>query len=786
MPLTSTHWGTYEVSVTDGRITSLSPFSADRNPSKIGPSIKDLLDHPTRIKTPCIRRAWLEGIKDGTGAAKASPDLRGLRGRDAFVAVSWDEAEKLVAGELDRVRKAHGNKAIYAGSYGWASAGRFHHAQSQIHRFLNSIGGYTRSVDTYSYAAAEVIVPHVLGGFANLLPLHTSWRQIADHCELFVAFGGLALANGQMGNGGTGDHIQRDGMIGAANAGVEFVNISPRRLDVEDFAAPSWMSIRPNADTALILALCHTLRSENLADTDFLARYAVGYDEFGAYLDGTSLNKGGDGIPKTAEWASELTGIDSADIRALAREMAAKRTMVSISWSLTRQEFGEQPYWAAISLAAMLGQIGTPGGGIGFGYAIANYVGNNVRRVPYAALPQGKNNVADFIPVARISDMLLNPGGTFSYNGTTQLYPDVRLVYWAGGNPFHHHQDINRLRAAWARPETIIVHDWCWNAAARHADIVLPCTTSLEREDIGLTPRDPYVIAMAQAIKPVGEARDDYEILCGIARHLGVEENFSEGRSSGEWVRWLWDKSCKRAKVEGVDLPDYENLVAKGYFQLEHDQEEPVLFSAFRADPDAYPLKTPSGKIELFSSTVAGFGLDDCPGHATWNAPSEWLGSVDVQSGGKFPLHMIGKQPASKLHSQLDPGAHSSAAKIKGHEAVEVNPQDARDRGLSNGDIVRVFNDRGACLCGVAISDALMRGVVVISTGAWYDPLDPAQDISLCKHGNPNMLTHDRPTSRLAQGPAAHSCLVEIEAYDVARLPVKITAHIPPEIIPRG
>ena len=224
MPLTSTHWGTYEVTANDGRVTKLSPFAEDHDPSPIGLSLPDLLDHPTRIRRPAVRRGWLE---NGPGPAD------GARGRDPFIEIGWDEAERLVAAELQRVRARHGNSAIYAGSYGWASAGRFHHAQSQIHRFLNGIGGYTRSVNTYSYAAAEVIVPHVLGGFTRLLSQHTSWTSLAEHCELFVAFGGLALGNGQMGNGGTGCHVQREGFAAAVAAGVEFINISPRELDLE-------------------------------------------------------------------------------------------------------------------------------------------------------------------------------------------------------------------------------------------------------------------------------------------------------------------------------------------------------------------------------------------------------------------------------------------------------------------------------------------------------------------------------------------------------------------------
>ncbi len=762
MPLTSTHWGTYEVATENGRVTRLTPFAADDDPSPIGSSIPELLDHPTRIRRPAVRRGWLD---HGPGPAD------GARGSDPFVEIGWDEAERLVAAELDRVRTEHGNSAIYAGSYGWASAGRFHHAQGQIHRFLNCIGGYTRSVNTYSYAAAEVIVPHVLGSFTRLLPQHTSWTNLAAHCELFVAFGGLALGNGQMANGGTGRHIQREGYEAAVAAGVEFINISPRELDLEAPAPPRTIQLRPSSDTALILALCRTLRAEGLADEPFLARYTVGYDRFAAYLDGET-----DGICKDARWASRLTCVPEAEIVALARRMASRRTMVSISWSLTRQQYGEQPFWAAISLAAMLGQIGTPGGGIGFGYAVANYVGHNVDPIPYAALPQGRNSVSDFIPVARVSDMLLTPGVPFDYNGGRYTYPDARLVYWAGGNPFHHHQDLNRLQQAWQRPDTVIVHDWCWNASAKRADIVLPCTTMLERTDIGMTRRDPYIIAMAKAIEPIGEARDDYDILAGIARVMGCEDSFCEGRTAEEWVRHLWDQSRRRAADRGVELPDYDRLVAAEYHRIDTPPDEPVLFADFRADPEAHPLPTPSGRIELFSETVASFGYADCHGHATWNEPDEWLGNATASR----PLHLLGKQPRNKLHSQLDPGSYAAGAKIGGHEAVEINPDDAASRGISEGDVVLVSNDRGACLGGAVITPEIMPGVVMMSTGAWFDP---CPETELCRHGNPNILSSDSGTSPLSQGPAAHSCLVEVTRYEGDNPPRE--AFRPPAFTPR-
>ena len=758
LPLTSSHWGTYRARVGNGRVQELLAFEQDCDPSPIGPGILDVQHGPMRVDAPMVRESWL------TGGPGTRTDLRGS---DPFVEVSWEKVNELVAAELNRVRKTFGNASIFGGSYGWASAGRFHHAQSQLKRFLNCIGGFTRSKFTYSFAAAEAMVPHVLGSFRNYLDTCTSWDVIRDHTQLFVCFGGVPLKNGQISQGGTGCHIQRRALLDAGKAGIDFVNISPLKSDVLDDVGSDWLALRPNTDVALMLGLAHTIESEGLTDQAFLQRYTEGFEAFLPYLMGEA-----DGIPKTADWAAGICEIPADTIRALARRMAGMRTMISVSWSLTRQDHGEQPFWMAITLAAMLGQIGLPGGGFGFGYSAMNFIGGNHHIIPGASLPQGKNPVEDFIPVARITDLLLNPGKPFDFVGVRYEYPNTKLVWWAGGNPFHHHQDLNLMMQAWQKPETVIVNEWCWNPLAKHADIVLPCTTPLERDDMAITSRDPYVVSMSKLTEAFGQARDDYDIFAGIARAMGVEEEFTQGRSTHEWQRWIYDKTRERCADAGLDIPTFDQFRSQQWFKLEDPSQSIIMLSDFRADPVAHPLTTPSGKIEIFSRTVADFGYDDCPGHPVWQEPYEWLGNA-----GRYPLHLISNQPKDKLHSQLDHGSVSKAKKVAGREPLHIQPEDAALRGLKDGDLVRVFNDRGACLGSVVIDAAMRSGVVQMSTGAWYDP----DENGMCKHGNPNVLTRDKGTSKLGQGPSAHSCLIEVELFKDA--PPPVTAHEPPQII---
>lgn len=755
--LTAAHWGVYEVEYDDaGNATKLHPFSKDPDPSPIG--LHMLSDEVARLRVlrPSIRKSWLE---KGPGA---NPELRG---QEPFVEVPWDEALDLLAGELKRVKETYSNRAIFGGSYGWSSAGRFHHAQSQVKRFLNCYGGFVRHQDSYSLGAARVLMPHIVAGMEELMAMHTRWDVLAKECKLFVTFGGVPHKNAQINAGGATLHHVKGGLYAMREAGVRFVNVTPTAEDLDNGGDVEWLAIRPNTDAALMLALCHTLLAENLHDRAFLDRYTVGFDKFAATLKG-----------KDAAWAEKITGIPAHRIVALAREMAATRTMLSIGWSLQRSHHGEQPFWALVTLACMLGQIGLPGGGFGVGYGPVNLMGSPHPRYSGPTLPQGANPVPDFIPVARFTDMLLHPGERFDYNGRSHVYPDIRLIYWAGGNPYHHHQDLNRLRQAWRKPDTIIFHEQFWTPAAKRADIVLPATTSLERDDIGYGTREPYVIAMKKAREPLGESRDDYDIFNALAERLGVAAAHSEGRASAqEWLSHLYEEARVKSAKSGVTLPPYREFWEAGIAEAKGESRDPVMLAAFRADPEKNRLKTPSGKVEIFSETIASFGYDDCPGHATWMEPIEWLGAKTAE---RYPLHMLSDQPTDKLHSQLDHSPHARATKIKGRQPVTLHPDDATARGIAAGDLVRVFNDRGACLAAARLSDRIRRGVVRLSTGAWFDPADAGSNRPLEKHGNPNALTLDIGASKLSQGCIAQTCLVEIERFD-GPAPA-VTAHQPP------
>ncbi|WP_138472299.1 molybdopterin-dependent oxidoreductase [Poseidonocella sp. HB161398] len=749
------HWGAFRAEVANGVLKSVAPFEHDPAPNPLIHAWPEMLTSPLRVAEPVVRRGWLDG-DSGAG-----------RGCDSYVAIPWDAALDRVAGEIGRVRDAHGNAAILGGSYGWSSAGRLHHARTLIRRFMNSVGGCTDQMNNYSYGAAMVFLPRILGR-SDMIGSHlTSARSIAADCDVLLAFGGLPRRPWANQAGGAGEHGY-DRFMEQVTQRARLVAVSPSRGDLDPDHPGNWIAIRPNTDTALILALCHRLLETGAEDRAFVDRYTSGSERFRAYLTGDT-----DGTPKDAGWAEAITGIPAAEIAALADALPGRRVLVTATWSLQRAHHGEQPYWAIVALAAMLGQIGLPGGGFAFGYGSSGGMGNPRYQPPLYSLPTGPNPAGSAIPVARVADALLCPGQTYRYDGTERTYPEIRMVYWAGGNPFMHHQDLNRLAKAFRRPETVVVQDCFWTATARHADIVLPATTTLERNDIGGSSRDPYLMAMHKLVEPVGAARNDFDIFADLAGRLGAREAFTDGLDETGLLARAWDSISQRLAARGITPPSFETFWDTGYLRMPEPVDDYVMLADFRADPDANRLATPSGRIELYSPALEAEGGGAHPGHPAWLEPAEWLGAPGAE---RFGLHLLTPQPQQRLHGQLDGATYVQGFKTHDREHLRLHPTDAARRGIADGDPVQLWNDRGSCHAVARLDPDLAPGVAVLPTGSSFDP-DGRAD----RNSNPNVLTADIGSSDMTQGCAAQSCLVEIRRVD--RLP-ELQAYRPPRIDP--
>ncbi|RQH04422.1 trimethylamine-N-oxide reductase TorA [Paraburkholderia dinghuensis] len=764
--LSGCHWGVFQGIVKDGRAVEFRPWQGDPAPSPQLPGVLDSLYSESRIRYPMVRRAWLE---KGPGA---DPDGRGS---GDFVRVSWDKAIDLVALEIARVRKEDGQQAVFAGSYGWKSPGKLHNCQTLLRRMLNLTGSYTNSTGDYSTGAAQVILPYVSGSL-EVYEQCTTWNNLAKNCELMVFWGCNPLNNSQI-SWQVADHGAWPGVEALKKAGTKVLCIDPVRTETCMALNGEWLAPNPQTDVAMMLGIAHTLYTEGLHDQKFLDRYTTGFDKFLPYLMGTS-----DNTPKTAEWAAQICGLQADTLRDLAHRFAKHRTMLALGYSTQRQHHGEQIHWMLITLASMLGQIGLPGGGYGLSYHYAS------GGAPTATTPILKSiddasgqkqegaawlasSGAVSIPVSRLVETLLNPGKTMQFNGNDIKLPVIKLAYWVGGNPFSHQQDRNEMLRAWRNLDTFIVHDVQWTATARHADIVLPATTSYERNDIEQVGDYAlsHIVPMKKIVDPVFEARNDFDIFAAIAAKLGKGYEFTQGRTEMDWVRGLYEAAKIESRGMGMEMPVFDvfwNSNKPLAFPVSPAQVDFVRYADYRADPLLNALGTASGKFELYSKAIEKYHYDDCPPHATWMEPIERVGGPTT----KLPLHIAANHPTMRLHSQLCGTVNRQHYAIAGREPCWMNPADAKARGLSDGDVVRVFNQRGQILAGLKITEDIRPGVIRINEGGWFDPMNPREIGSLDCYGDVNNLTTGIATSKLSQGNCGQTGVAEVERF-VGTLP---------------
>ncbi|MDF7680381.1 trimethylamine-N-oxide reductase TorA [Enterobacteriaceae bacterium ESL0689] len=755
--LTGAHWGAFEAIVNNGKMVSTQPVKDDPFPNELIEMAPYQVHASNRIKYPMVRKSWLEG-----GVANSHPELRG---RDEWVRVSWDKAFSLVAEQISRLQKEHGPQSIYAGSYGWKSVGMFHNSRTLLHRLMNLAGGFLGYAGDYSTGAAQVIMSHVVGS-VEVYEQQTAWPNVIDNSQLVILWGCnpmITLKN----SWNIPDHVSLTGFESLKKKGTRMICIDPVHTDSARELGAEWISPHPYTDSAMMIGIAHTLLEEKLHNPDFIKNYTVGFDKFADYILGKE-----DGVVKDAHWAADICGVDAETIKKLAREMAQNRTMIVGGWGIQRQHHGEQQHWLLVTIAAMLGQIGLPGGGFGFSYHYSSGGSPTARGGILSGISAGSPTTEAGrkltpVPVARIADFLANPGKTIDFNGRKVTYPDVRMVYVAGGNTFHQHQDTNNLVKAWQHPEVIVVNEPYWTATAKHADIVLPATTTYERNDMdmGGDYSRLYVFPLHQCVPPQHEAKNDFDIFAGIAEKLGFRDAFTEGKDETMWLKSMYDDMKLQARNAKVALPPFDMFWSSNNyirFPIPEANKQWVRFADFRENPLLNPLGTPSGKIEIYSDTIAKMGYADCKAIPTWMEPHEWYRGPEAE---KYPLSLNTGHPINRLHSQLDNTPLRKKYAVADREAIWIHPQDAKARNINDGDLVRAFNDRGQILVGAVVTENVRSGVVRISEGAWFDPANPAEDKPLCKNGNVNCLTFDIGSSSLAQGNCGQMSQLEIEKY---------------------
>ena len=761
--LTAAHWGMLKLTIKDGKIIKSEPY---QKVSEIENSLQyhtqDLVYAKDRIKYPMVRKSYL---KD---PSNPKPHLRGS---EEWVKVSYDEAIKLISTQLKKTREDKGVEGVFAGSYGWKSSGNMHNSRILLHRFMTATGGFVGTAGDYSTGASQVIMPHVLGTI-EVYEQQTSWPIVLEHSKVVVIWGANPLATLKIAwtsNDEYGLHYFEK----LKKSGKKIICIDPIKTETCDYLNAQWIAPVPNTDVALMMGIAHTLIETNKFDKNFLEEYTEGFEQFKDYLVGKD-----DKIAKDASWASKITGIDVETIKELANVFFDNRTMLMSGWGMQRAHHGEQPHWMLVTLASILGQIGLPGGGFGLSYHYSNggspttkgAIIGGMTASSTAAAGTGQSwlqkTTAFSFPVARIADALLNPGKKIDFNGKVITYPDIEFIYWVGGNPVVHHQDTNTLVKALKKPRTIVVHEAFWTPTARMADIVMPVTTSYERNDITMTGdySNLNIVPMKQAVEKQFEARDDYQIFSDLAKEFGAFEQFTQNKTDVQWIEEFYTKAYDQGVKANIKMPNFREFWSKNQpitFEVPFENTQFVRYAEFREDPILNPLGTPSGKIEIYSKTIEKMNYEDCPAHPTWMEPIEWLGME--KKNAEFA--MVSPHTSHRLHSQLSNTSLRAKYAVNNREPIWINTKDAKAKGIKNGDLVRVFNERGQILTGAIVTDSIKEGVVKVDEGAWYAPAEPGVEGSICTNGSPNVLTIDIPSSKLANGNISHTALVNIEKF---------------------
>ncbi|WP_172120797.1 DMSO/selenate family reductase complex A subunit [Actinomyces faecalis] len=687
----------------------------------------------------------------------------GKRGGGQWEEISWEEAFDTIASELTRVKETYGNEALWY-HYGSGSTGGNITKRGTWPRLLNTYGGYLGQYGDYSTAQITAAYPYIYGEFTP-----SNSFEDAQHSQLQVMFANNPLETRMSGGGelGVTQAVRKQ-------FGIRTIVIDPRYTDTALNIADEWVAVRPGTDAALIAGMIHVMLEEGLHDQDFLDTYCLGFDEehmppgapknasYRSYIEG----KGPDGVEKTPQWAADVCGVPADQIRRLAREIATtKPCAINQGWGLQRHANGENASRAVMTLACVVGQVGIHGGGNGS--REGNY---SIRVAPFPLYDGEKPPVSTQISCFNWIDAIdhgeemtaLKDG----VRGKDKLDVGIKLMVVNASNTLiNQHNDIHytqKVLSDESKCEFIVVIDHQWTASCEWGDIVLPSTTNFEENDIipgGSCSDTGWSIWGGKAIEPLYDSKTGYEMCTEIARRLGIEEEFTQGRTQEEWRSHLIAKTREKE----TSFPSESELEAMGVYRQRNPKGTTVAMKDFRDDPVAHPLKTPSGKIEIYSQRLeemshtwvfegerAGDKLTALPEHL-----DTWEGALEARHNDAYPLQCIAHHFKGRTHSTY---ANLPRTQEAHPQILWINTLDAQARGIENGDTIDVFNDRGRVRTQARVTSRIAPGVVSLPQGAWYTPDKDGVDVGGC--ANTLMKYHPSP---LAKGNPGHTALVQVE-----------------------
>ncbi|WP_394390925.1 DMSO/selenate family reductase complex A subunit [Shewanella woodyi] len=725
----------------------------------------------------------------------------GKRGEGKFVPISWDEAAKTIGTKLSSVINEHGNKAIFRsyGSgayYGFASNACFN-------RLFNLNGGCLNAYGNYSWAQQMEAAKYTFGTGST-----TGSSTVTLSNSDFLL--GVAYNPSEIRQSGSGEGFDYLKALQKSN-GLKVVMIDPRYTDSMLGKESKWLPIRPGTDAAFAEAIAYQMISSGWVDAnslDFINKYAVGFDAdsiaaqqalFAASGDATKqeyakvmkpeenyrdyiLSQGiySEQPLKTTEWAEKITGIPAAQLEQIATDLQnAKAPYIVVGAGVNRQANGEQSMRALYMLSVLTGKLGT--------------LGSSNGELPYmssmsrAGIPTGSNPVKESISFFTWSEaihhgetMTARSHGVRGTDGLdTPLGTNIKVIISASDSSLlNQHAEINNT-AKILEDETgveLIVSCDCWmTPGAKFADIILPDTSWLESNDLVndsyASGALGYITAMKSAIEPMWDCKSMYEASALIAKYMGCEAEFTEGKTEEQWLEELYQKTKDNSNNLGVypAFPaTYKEAQEIGFFRKNMNDKHVALESYIKGGK---PLSTPSGKIEIYSAELAWRA-------ANWDQESKtqvkgdtitaipqytvtWDGYEDTDTSTDYPFQLAGYHTKGRTHSSYHnvPWLREAV-----EDAVWVNPMDASEQGLSSGDEIEMYNERGSIAVKVRITPRVAPGVLALGQGAWFKPGNTLGSTGhiIDEGGAINSLTRYQP-SPVAKGNPQHTNRVAIK-----------------------
>jgi molybdopterin guanine dinucleotide-containing S/N-oxide reductase-like protein len=808
------------IDVKDGKILRIRPHHFDEKYTKerIGPwkiekngesyeaplkgliapyqlAYKKRVYSPNRIMYPLKRIDW-------NPSGERNPQNRG---KSKYQRISWNEAATFIADEIKRIKKQYGPMAVLCHGDGHGETKTVHGPHGCQMKLMDLVGGYTlaaRNADSWEgwYWGTK----HVWGDGENglVLPSDNVLNDVTQHSDLLIHMG----ADLETTPWGFAGQFPSNILFFWTKIGKKQVFISPDLNYSAAVHADKWIPILPNTDAALQLAIAYVWITKGSYDKEYVKTHVVGFDKFSAYVLGEE-----DGEPKTPDWASGKCGVPEWTIKALATQWAKNITSVVHYYggSMIRGPYSHEPARLEACLLGMQG-LGKPG--------VHQYykMGGDTRNMVDVPRPVSKGflesqkmwpgalqyrSMPQTLPKTLVHHAILHPP-VYSW-GSTLLMEKVEDQFKKFPYPLPKEQGGTEVHMIWMdnpcrttcwnngylsieafrspKIETLVVqHPWLENDTI-YADIILPVNTKIEEDDfmrslIGVPQRG--MLLEEHAIEPLGESKSDYEAVGEVAKKLGLYTEYTDGMTVPEKIRKCYDFSHLQ------DLISWEEFQEKKYFIIPTDpdwEKVPAGLRLFYEDPVKNPLPTPSGKLEFYSQRLADYFPDDKERGPLpkWieKGPShdERLSSKRAQ---KYPLLMISNHGRWRTHAQNDDITWTReiyTCKVKAgdgylYEPVWINPRDAAARDISNGDIVKVINERGAVLGGAIVWERIMAGAVYQDHGARADLIVLNSGEAVDRGGANNLISPENGTSQNCWGMATSGFLVDVQKVSAAEM----------------